>query len=103
MVIKVDDAKPEQDTAWYSSGDTNTMTTGDSRMVEQYSEVPQLVGRTQVGLRSAPLSSPPLYDWRMDTERGHSAHPFGSPQEGDTYTRDGDAYYKLGGVPFCSP
>jgi len=130
IFIKVDDAKPKQDMAWYASGDTNTMcipagttntmcipagttntmcipaettntmcTTGDSRMVEQFFEVPQLVGRTEGGLRAAPPSSTPTYNWRTDTGRGHSAHPFGSPQDGDTYT----STTQWEGVTFCSP
>jgi len=103
LVIHIDDAKPEQDT-WYSSGDTATMTTGDSRVVEHKSDAPpQLVGRTEGGPTAAPPSSPFAYDWRTDTDRGHSAHPFGSPQDGDTFTRDGDAYHTVGGGAVLQP
>jgi len=103
VFIKVDDAILEQDTAWYSGGDTNTTCTmGDTRIVEQFSDVPQLVGRTEGGRRPA-LPSPPAYDWRTDTGRGHSAHPFGSPQDGDTYRRDGDAYHTVGGGAVLQP
>jgi len=96
----VADAPPERDAPsdWYPSGDTNTITMGDDRMMEQPSEAPQLVG-----LGPAPPSFPPTYDWRVDTDRGHSAHPFGSPQDGDTYTRDGEAYHTVGGGAVLQP
>jgi len=72
-------------------------TTGESGMFEPSPEVPQLVGHTEGGLKAAPPSSPPAYDWRTDTGRRPSAHLFGSPQERDTYTRDGDVYHTVGG------
>jgi len=94
----VADAPPERDAPpdWYPGGDTITM--GDNRMIEQPSEAPQLVG-----LGQAPPSLLPTYDWRVDTNRGPSAHPFGSPQDGDTYTRDGEAYHTVGGGTVLQP
>jgi len=100
IFIEIDHAKPEKDTAWYSSGDVNTMTTGDNRVVEN---IPRLVGRTEGGRSGASPSTPSAYDWRTNASRGYSASPYGLPRQGDTYTWDGDTYHTVGDPPILQP
>jgi len=68
--ITVDRAESVEDTVGYSDRDENTMTAGDSKVVEY---IPQLVDHTEPSLSGASPSTPSAYDWRTDTGRGYSA------------------------------
>jgi len=83
------------DATWYPTGDENTLTAGDIKVVDH---LPQLVDYTV-----RPSATPPAYDWHTDTGRASSAAPYGRSRHGDIYTREGNTYHTVGGSPTPQP
>jgi len=105
-----DHVRGGEDTSWYPTGDENAMTAGDTQFVDcplsRPTDIPrELVDHaddkhpTEYEPSRAELDTPPAYDKRTD----RAMVPYGRPRDGDTYTRDGNTYYTVGGPSSMPP